>query len=249
MNTKQKLGNMVQTPLPEGEIALQALAPLNRLVMVCGTENAPAILQAFDVLEPHSVFSPFQRQPWLSSWQAHVGKANASLPVTIIGYIADQPVMLLLLSRQHTRSVSTLVWRAEDYCDYCSPLLHPSFADDFSHQLFSSVLAEAGRALGGIDIAILKKQPKRLQDFSLAHHSISAVPYHVSAHATRLTTDWQTYSREKRSGKTLRKIKARLNVLSTMGKVEIGFATSKPEAISLVIQCLDLKTSHLRKLG
>ncbi len=234
--------------LPDSTIELDAVSALHRLVLFHGDSHAE-VQQAHAVLEPYTVYTPFQQRGWLESWQSHVGDFRKLAPITIIGYRNATPVLLLPLSIMTGVMARAFIWRAEDFCDYCGPLLDPSVAADFGHETLNAVLSSASRALGGVDLARLNKQPSRGADFFSGHHGTDAVPYHVSAHATRLSPDWQAYLRSKRSGKTLRKIKARLNALESSGKLEIGFAATRAEATSLVIQCLDMKAGQLRKRG
>jgi CelD/BcsL family acetyltransferase involved in cellulose biosynthesis len=234
--------------MPESMVQLPAVAPLHRLLLIEGDSHTD-VQQAFAALEPHAIYSPFQQRGWLDSWQAHVGDFRNQSPVTIIGYRHGEPVLLLPLSVRRTAAASAFIWRAEDFCDYCGPLQHPSIAGEVDHATLNAILSSASRALGGVDMARLNKQPSRGTDFINRHHGDDAVPYHVSAHATRLTRDWQAYFRSKRSGKTLRKIKGRLNALESAGNLEIAFATTRAEATTLVIQCLDMKAEQLRKLG
>jgi CelD/BcsL family acetyltransferase involved in cellulose biosynthesis len=234
--------------VPENLVQLQAVPPLHMLVLIEG-DSRVEVQEAFAALEPHACYTPFQQRGWIESWQSHIGNFRKQTAVSIVDYREGKPVLLLALSVTHTAAASAFVWRAEDSCDYCGPLLHPSVAAEFDHVTLKAILLSASRALGGIDMARLNKQPTRGTDFFSRHHGIDAVPYHVSAHATRLSSDWQAYFRSKRSGKTLRKIKGRLNALESAGKLEIGFASTRAEATSLVIQCLDMKAGQLRKLG
>lgn len=209
-------------------------------------EASAAAARAYEQLVP---LTPFQRREWIDGWQRHLGNPRGRQPVTVVGYRAGAPVLILPLSVYSQRGIRRIGWLADDLNDYCGPVADPQILQALSPSEVWRLLEETASAIGGADIVHLEKQPKHYGGVENPFADTAAIEYHAKAHATRLGKGWDAYYGAKRSAKTRRRLKEKFKALSKLGKIEIRFSTDPAEAAVLIARCLDMKARQLERRG
>lgn len=195
--------------------------------------------------------TPFQNRAWMTDWQAKVGDARGVLPVTAVAYSGKVPVFALPLAVTRRFGTRVLTWHGAQLNDYCAPLAGEAFRGLAAGIDGARVMTEIARMLGGIDLVVLSKSPRQIEGAANPFVFGNALSYHARAHAIALPAgaSFESFYAARRSTKTRRRIKEKLNALEKLGKVEFRFADSAAEAREVSALCLAAKSRQLQANG
>ncbi|MFN0192026.1 MAG: GNAT family N-acetyltransferase [Aestuariivirga sp.] len=189
----------------------------------------------------------FQSQAWLDCWQRSAASAKAEMPITVLVYRAGELGLVLPLSLSVKHGVRFLRWRGDSFNDYCGPIIDPALLPVLTPAGVGVLLTKSVEKLGLVDVVYLQKQPGSYGAVANPFVGEAALPHHVQSHATELGPSWDDYYRSKRSSKTRRRLKEKLNALSRLGTVEIGLCEDPDEARRLVARELEFKSVQLAR--
>lgn len=231
-----------------GHALSQTPACLDRVEVHEGQDKTD-VAQAIDQLAGRAISTPFQRRAWMDSWQRWIGEPQGKTQIDVIGYRAGAAVLVLPLSLHSGRGIRHISWRADDLNDYCGPIADPEILQSLTQSEARTLVQQTAKAVGGADVAYLQKQPRRYGTVPNPFVSATSIKYHANVHATHLGTTWEAYYHSKRSAKTRRRLKEKLNALSKRGAITIRFSEDPAEAAGLIGKCLDMKNAQLRQRG
>lgn len=225
--------------------ARQAPAAGLRLELVRRLEDAKDRWQRF---EAHAVSTPFQSWPWVETWARH-GGAEGEAPLIVLGYEGEALKIILPLAVERRFGISSLVWLGQDISDYNGPLIAPDLLGRISVSDVEDILRTISTLAGGMDSIRLEKQPKLLGTFANPFAALNASDFTCSAHSMRLAGDWETFIREKRSSKRLKRQRQRLAGLGRMGELTFEQILDPDERRIVVDQLLEWKALKLDARG
>jgi CelD/BcsL family acetyltransferase involved in cellulose biosynthesis len=207
------------------------------------------LLAIYDGLMKADFSTPFQNRAWLQSWQEHVGKPSAVMPVMVIGRHAGKPNFAMPLSRQNYRGLRTLTWQGQTLDDYCGPVGSQHALQSLSETHVHSLFKLIATAVGGVDVVRLEKQRASYGACLNPFVSDSSIRYHVATHRTRLGSNWEEYLSSKRSAKSRSRMRSKFKSLCKMGKVSMRFSQNPQDAAKLVSLGLEMKSRQLSARG
>lgn len=171
----------------------------------------------------------FQSFEWLAAWHRHIGVHDGTVPVIVVGRLADGSTAFILpLAIETRRSLRRLCWLGQELCDYNAPLLARDFAQRIAPERFLALWRELLVRLQSdgelrYDWIEFEKMPQTVGVQSNPFVSLGVTPNANSAHITQLGSDWETFYRERRSSATRRRDRSKRKHLSEFG--EIRFET------------------------
>ncbi len=175
--------------------------------------------------EQHADCTVFQTFEWLSVWQRHIGARTATLPAIVAGRdAAGALVFLLPLAVEPRGFLRQLTWLGSDLCDYNAPLLAPNFSLLIGPSRFVQMWRDIKARLQShprlrFDLVSFEKMPQHVgeQPNPFLHLGVSNHP--SGAYLTKLSGDWESFYKEKRSSATRRRDRTKRNKLSEFGEV------------------------------
>ncbi len=195
--------------------------------------------------------SPFQNPGWLSAWRLAMKEPASVMPVTVIGYSGGVAVFALPLAVTRKLGMRVLTWYGYQLSDYCAPIIARNFAAMAGAIDGESVLARVAETIGGIDLVYLTKSPVQVGGVANPFVTAGASAYHAQAHAITLPEgeSFEGFLAARRSSKTRRRIKEKLNALEKTGTVTFRFAQTVAEAREVADLCLAAKSRQLAQNG
>jgi CelD/BcsL family acetyltransferase involved in cellulose biosynthesis len=195
--------------------------------------------------------TPFQSERWLRSWQARIGAMSGCRPVTAICRDAGQPAVTLPLAVVRRFGANILTWRAYPQSDYTAPIVSRAHMAALHRLDGARIMRQIASRIGGIDLVYMPKQPGLIETAANPFVLPDAVKYHVGAHAINFQPgeSWDDFLKNRRSGKTRKRLRDKRAALEKLGPVTFRIASSEAEARQMIDSCLTAKTEQLQKLG
>ncbi len=203
----------------------------------------------WQTLMTDAISTPFQSPQWLCDWQTHVGDAQEAEPITVFCFHRGELAAVLPLSRQVKWGCCILGWRGNEVNDYGAPVISADVARLLDQSETTALLAQVAKALGGIDLIHLTKQPTTFGGIDNPFVLPRSLLYHAGAHRIILGSDWTTYYNSQRSGKSRRRLREKASALQKLGPVSLRFAQNGRQKAELVDMCLGLKVRQIERLG
>ena len=193
--------------------------------------------------------TPFQSPRWLSDWQSHIGASLGAEPITVFCFHRGELAAVLPFSRHVIWGCHHLTWRGHEINDYGTPVILADVARLLDQGETTALLTMAAKAVGGIDLVHLTKQPTTFSGIDNPFVLPGSLLYHAGAHRIILGNDWTTYYNSRRSGKSRRRLREKSAALQKIGPVSLRFAKNGREKAELVDQCIALKIRQIERLG
>ena len=192
----------------------------------------------------------YQCFDWFSLWYTAIGAEEGITPAIVLGRSpAGDLLFLLPLGIQRRSGASALVWLGGEQADVKAGLFAPAFLEGFEaaewHALWTRILDR----LPPFDLICLEDQPERIADFP---NPFLAAKTHVLAdhtHASRLSADWQSYYKTRRSSAARNLDRRRMKQLQALGPVKFEIAEDARKAQILMQRLLDEKSRGLAEMG
>jgi CelD/BcsL family acetyltransferase involved in cellulose biosynthesis len=174
--------------------------------------------------------TPFQSFEWLSAWQRRVGVLDGTVPAIAIGRFADgNTAFIFPLAVEPRRLIPRLCWLGQNLCDYNAPLLARAFSSRVTPDGFRALWSELLEQIRSdprlrFDWVEFEKMPQTVGAQTNPFTFLGVTPNANSAHITRLSGEWQSFYRAKRSSATRRRDRAKRKHMAEYG--EIRFTTA-----------------------
>ncbi|MGE0213813.1 MAG: GNAT family N-acetyltransferase [Parvibaculaceae bacterium] len=198
--------------------------------------------------EAQSVSTPFQSWPWLAGWAQRKGN-ETERPVVALGYEQDVLKIILPLAIERRYGLSSLVWLGQEVSDYNGPLIDPGLLHRLTVRDAEDILRTVAAIAGGADSVRLEKQPKAIDGLPNPFAALSASDFTCSAHSAHLAGDWETFYRQRRSGKRVKRQRQRLSGLGKIGEVTFEEILDPGERRTVTDRLLEWKVLQLDARG
>lgn len=221
--------------------------------VLLSVHNDFASLRAtWTALEKTGDCTVFQSFAWLSTWFAHVGKAQGVEPCIVTGWDAavDGALFILPLGLQRGPLGTKLVWLGGGLCDYQGPVLSKAFPRSVRHGQFKALWKQIRETLPAHDVVELTRMPKKIGGQVNPFMQLGGMRAHASsAHMTRLKGTWDAYYDEKRSSGSKKRDRQKRRKLEEFGATTLVTPTDKAEIVRTVDTLIAQKTASFARMG
>lgn len=177
---------------------------------------------AWTRIESSSSPYPFQRLPWLETWQETIGKANGYSPaVGIIEDLSGAALCLLPMGYRGRGSSRRLEWMGWGVSDYSGPLLSPDSGIDGA--LIKAAVFAIGRSLG-CSLILLERNPERLCGGPNPLLGEGLRELHYGSHYAQVPKELGAFMKERFGAKGSYNLRRAERRLSELGKLEFAVA-------------------------
>lgn len=193
----------------------------------------------------------YQTYDWLVSWYELVG-ANSSAKLALVALMddEDQPLMFLPLAIERRRLRSVLTWLGSPFSDYNAPILAQGAAFRVERLGGIGKILEAfQRKLPKFDYVNFERQPAFIGSQPNPFADLASIQNSHAAHSTRLSGDWPSYYKKKRSKKTRHNDRRKRRKLENHGCLEFSVARTPEDIDVLVSAMLRQKRAYVKALG
>jgi CelD/BcsL family acetyltransferase involved in cellulose biosynthesis len=172
--------------------------------------------------------TPFQTFEWLAAWQRHVGARSNIEPVVVVGSHADGSTAFIFpFGIEEHRAIRRLCWFGQDLCDYNAPLLAPDFSERVSRERFLALWKDLRAQMQSDprlrhDWIEFEKMPQIVGTQINPFTYLRVAPNANSAHIAQLSTDWESFYRDKRSSATRRHDRSKRKRMAKFGDVRFS---------------------------
>lgn len=212
-------------------------------------DSLEQVREIWKSLEDESTHRVFQTYDWVKSWYGAVGIHRAVRPFVMVGFDRGKPMVLFPFGIKKTRTLTSIVWLADDWGDYNMPLISNDveLRSGDPSAIWKTVIGQAGK----IDIVELAKQSPasgHMIDNPLFHPSI--VEEDNKAFLLELTSDIDDLKAAIHSPKTWHGYQRKFKKLSK-NHVGVRFEEAKlpEERDALMHRLLVAKEKELRQSG
>ena len=198
--------------------------------------------------ESTAIATPFQSIDWLQTWWDAYQKASNSdttaLNIVMV-YKADEPVLVIPLAVEQSNGLRRLTWLCAHLCDYNAPVIAKSFINSIDQKTTELIWSDIEKAIPGIDLLYLPKQPKKIADQSNPFYIEQSLDTSLQYHLAGINGDWQTYYATRRKGKSRRQIKARVAFMRDKAGMTIDEIMEPEKRAEIITQTINWKREQV----
>ncbi len=200
-----------------------------------------AAADAWRSLEATGWMTPYQSLGWAQAWLRTIGTHNAVSPLVVEIARAGGTVAMLPLGLTRRTGCRTAIFLGDRHNNYNMPLLRQAGGGPSAGEWRDLLARIAGP--GGIDAFEFSNQPLSWRCSPNALAEIDPTPTPSPAYAMRLSDDFETFAREKRSSRALQQLRRKARKLEErLGEVRFATAAT-PQERSRVLAAME---SHRR---
>jgi CelD/BcsL family acetyltransferase involved in cellulose biosynthesis len=175
--------------------------------------------------ESDSVATLFQQFDYQSAWFRHVGSRAGVTPAVVVVRTEDAVLAILPFAIERGRFLRKLSWLGQDFCDYLCPLISGDFAE-FDPRAMSTLWREIVELMQSHsrfrhDVVEFRRMPATVEGVGNPMLALSTTPHASAAYSTALSSDWDSFYRERRTGKARKQDRSKLSRLSELGDVSL----------------------------
>jgi len=229
--------------------------PAARAVRLAVTDDLREIEHDWRGFETDAVRTAFQSFDWLAKWQKHIGRRKGVRPVIVTGRDGNgRLVFIFPFAIEHLRMIRRLTWLGAYLCDYNGPLLAADFARGLSNEefiaLWRAILALiAADSRFRFDLVDLQKMPETIGGAPNPFLALATRDHPSGAYLARLTDDWDTFYRSRRSAATRKTERRQAKRLAEHGEIRFVAPTDPGERGDTLAALVAQKRATLGHMG
>jgi CelD/BcsL family acetyltransferase involved in cellulose biosynthesis len=210
-----------------------------------------SLRSVWTALEQGGDCTVFQSFAWISTWFAHIGKAQGIEPCIVAGWDAEEGALFILpLGLERSVLGTKLVWLGGGLCDYQGPVLSRNFALRVRPGQFKAMWAQIREMLPEHDIVELTRMPERIGGQANPFMQLGSLAQHASsAHMTRLKPTWDEYYDGKRSSGSKKRDRQKRRKIEEFGETVLVTPTDKTEIARTVEALIEQKSATFARMG
>lgn len=208
--------------------------------------NASAALWL--ALEADAIMTPYQRRAWIAAYCGSL--PDGSAPQLVVARDGQGRVQLaapMIVSRRMGLRIATIP--GGKHANFQMPILPARGCMPGCPAQAKRFLAEAGRALGGVDLFILRNQPLGWAGTTNPLALVSSAPSPSQAYKLFLDAEPDVTLHRVLSRDTRKKLKQKRNRLDALGHVRHVAARSEAERDAILNAFYAQKAERMREIG
>ncbi|GAB4238754.1 MAG: GNAT family N-acetyltransferase [Methyloligellaceae bacterium] len=184
------------------------------------------------------------------AWYEHVSPSRGAEPLIVAGrYENGKPQFLLPFEVGSRFGLRTLTWVGQDLANYNMGLFEKSFAEQISGADMRILLKSVCEEGGGFALAELRNQPLVWDGIPNPLVRLDHQQAANSGYATLLDADFETFYRNRFSGRTRNSLRRKERKLADMGELQYARAAGEAECLSILGEFLRQKAAWFRRNG
>ncbi len=207
-------------------------------------------------LEQTGDCTAFQSYAFVSTWFAHVGRAEGVTPCVVVGWDAEDagegngPLFIMPLALTHGALGTKLGWLAGNVSDYQGPLLAKNFALRVRPGQFKDLWIQIRQMLPEHDVVELTAMPAKIGAQANPFMQLSSMTQHASsAHMTRINNGWDAYYDSKRSSGSKKRDRQKRRKLEEFGETVLVTPTDTATIAETVDMLIAQKSVAFARMG
>jgi CelD/BcsL family acetyltransferase involved in cellulose biosynthesis len=220
-------------------------------VLLSVHDDFASLRPVWTALEKAGDCTVFQSFAWISTWFAHIGKAQGIEPCIVAGWDAEEGALFILpLGLERGLLGTKLVWLGGGLCDYQGPVLSPNFSLRMRPGQFKAVWTQIREMLPEHDVVELTRMPERIGGQANPFMQLDNLAQHASsAHMTRLKPTWDEYYDSKRSSGSKKRDRQKRRKIEEFGETVLVTPTDKTEIARTVEALIEQKSATFARMG
>jgi CelD/BcsL family acetyltransferase involved in cellulose biosynthesis len=203
--------------------------------------------------ERDAMTTVFQQFDYLSTWFRHVGSRSTSTPAIVVIRKDEAVQAILPLCVERGRFLRTLTWLGQALCDYNCPLMRAEFA-----AIEPEIMRGLWREIAGLlqsqprlrhDVIVFRRMPATVEGRANPMLALPTTPHASAAYATTLSGDWESFYRERRTGKARKQDRSKLARLSEAGEVSLVTPAQQADIEDMLTALILQKSAALDSKG
>ena len=204
--------------------------------------------EAWRQFESAAIATPFQSLDWLQTWWNAYQTASISSATElniVLVYKANELVLVIPLAVEKSKGVRRLTWLCSHLCDYNAPVIAKNFIPEINQKTVDLIWSDIEKAIPGIDLLYLPKQPKRIADRSNPFYNERSLDTSLQYHLAGINGDWQTYYVGRRKGRSRRQIKAKVAFMRNKAGMTIDEISKPEKRAEIITQTINWKREQV----
>ena len=225
-------------------------------VLLSVHDDLASLAAIWTLLEQTGDCTAFQTYAFVSTWFAHVGRAEGVTPCVVVGWDAEDagegkgPLFIMPLALTHGALGTKLSWLAGNVSDYKGPLLAKDFALRVRPGQFKGLWKQIRETLPEHDIVELTSMPEKIGGQANPFMQLGSMTQHASsAHMTRISNGWDAYYDAKRSSGSKKRDRQKRRKLEEFGETVLVTPTDTATIAETVEMLIAQKSVSFARMG